>query len=84
MQFLSNKIFRDYTNLVLPTYSFLSYDSIHHPLLGCSQSNSLSNLTQKEYQINFDVNLEKQNVKYQYLINEIQFDDSELNDIGVE
>jgi hypothetical protein len=71
-------------------------DNIHTQLIGCYQSNtfddkfrsySLPDLTHEKYRINFDPILEKRNVKYQRILNEIQFNDSdydsELNDIGI-
>ncbi len=72
------------------------YDSIHRPLISCNLSNlfnyqfrprSLPDLTHEEYQIDFDPNFEKRNVKYKRMLKEIQWNDadydSELNDLGI-
>ena len=81
----------------VPTYPSLSIDHVQPQLLTCTRfnsfpykfrSSSLPDLTQKEYQIHFDLHLEKRNVKYQRMLNEAQWNDedyhSELNDIGIE
>ncbi|CAF3346412.1 unnamed protein product [Rotaria sp. Silwood1] len=78
----------------VPAHALLPDDGIHTQLLGCNLSNtfnykfrpySLPDLTHEDYQINFDLNFEKRNVKYKRILNEIQFNDSDydsqLNDI---
>ncbi len=81
----------------VPAHALLSDDDhFNIQLLSCNlnntfdykfRSNSLPDLTQEEYRINFDPNFEKRNVKYKRIINEIQFNDSDydsqLNDIGI-
>lgn len=84
-------IFREYPNDLI--YHIL-LPKTHPNLLGCYQSNtfnykfrpsSLPDLTNENYQINFDINFEKQNIKYERILNEMKFHDddykSELNDI---
>jgi hypothetical protein len=87
---------REYTDdlihPIVPAHILSPDDNIHTQLFGCHLSNtfdykfrphSLLDLTDENYQINFDPILEKQNVEYKDILNEIQFNDSELNDIGI-
>jgi len=84
-------ISREYTNDLIhplvPADVLLSDDNIHTELFGCHLSNtfddkfqphSLLDLTDENYQINFNPILEERNVEYEHILN-----DSELNDIGI-
>ena len=81
---------------LVPAHGLLLNDDTHTRLLDCHltyafnykfRPRSLVDLTHEDYQINFNIELEKKNLRYERILNEIQFNDSDyesdLDDMSI-